>query len=203
MRGNAGWRPQAPVLVGFLLCLLVAAGSIGCQSTPSDKALIPGIAAAEQVSLQEDFAWNPDLACAPCHSLEARTAAASACAGFSDAPSNCMTCHDAAPELTTIHAGIQNAQPAAKLSRTTVENDACTSCHETTSLADRTSVSVALVDNNQETMNPHALPENQGHAKIGCTDCHTTHEATDVLERAPLVCQNCHHADIFDCETCH
>ena len=94
-------------------------------------------------------------------------------------------------------------QATAELMRTAVENDACTGCHDTADLADRTRDSIALVDSNQTTMNPHALPENKGHSKIGCTDCHTAHESTDVLERAPQACQNCHHADIYDCETCH
>ena len=203
MRGNAGRKPKALVTAGFFLCLFVAAGLIGCQSTSTDKALMPGIAAAEQVSLQEDFEWEPDLECAPCHPLEAQTAAASACTGFSDAPSNCMICHDAVPELTTTHKGIRNAEPTMKLMHTAVENDACTSCHDTASLADRTRGSVALADSNQATINPHALPENKGHSKICCTDCHTAHQATDVLERGPEVCQNCHHADIYECDTCH
>lgn len=203
MRGNAERKPKAPAAAGFLFCLLAAAALFGCQSASADKALMPGIASAEQVSLQDDFAWKPDLACAPCHSPEARTAAASACTGFSDAPSNCMACHDDASELTIVHKGIRSAEPATELLHTAVENDACTGCHDEASLADRTSGSVSLVDNNQATMNPHALPENKGHAKIICTDCHTAHEGPDVLERAPALCQTCHHADIYDCKTCH
>ena len=203
MREYAGRKPQTPVLAGFLFCLLVGAELIGCQSSSTDKALMPGIAAAEQVSPQDDFIWKPDVACAPCHSFEARTAAASACSGFSDTPSSCMTCHDVAPELTTIHASIQNATPPTELTQTAVENDVCMSCHDKASLADKTRDSIALVDSNQATMNPHALPGNTGHAKIRCTDCHTTHEATDVLERAAIVCQNCHHTDLYECGTCH
>ena len=203
MRRNAGRKPEAPVMAGFVFCLLVATVLIGCQSTSADKALMPGIVAVEQVSLQEDFTWKPELECAPCQSLEAKTAAASACTDFSDAPSNCVNCHDDAPELTTVHTGIRNAKPTAELMHTAVENDACTGCHDKADLADRTRDSIALVDSNQTTMNPHALPENKGHSKIGCTDCHSAHESTDVLERAPQACQNCHHADIYDCETCH
>lgn len=203
MQEEAGRKPRAPAMAGCLLCLLVAAALTGCQSASADKALMPGIAAAEQVSLQDDFAWEPDLACAPCHSLEARTAAASACTDFSDAPSRCMACHDAAAELASAHAGIRSATPAVELASTAVEESACTNCHDEASLPDRTSGSVALVDSDQATMNPHALPENKGHAKIGCTDCHTAHEGSDVLERASAVCETCHHADIYDCESCH
>ena len=91
------------------LCLCFAAGLASCQSPPAAPTLMPGIAEAEQVSLQEEWVWSPEQECAPCHSQEAQTAAASVCTGLSGAPARCLGCHVAEQELEAAHEGIRNS----------------------------------------------------------------------------------------------
>ncbi|WP_139652381.1 cytochrome c3 family protein [Raoultibacter phocaeensis] len=203
MRGDAKGKPKILVAAGFASCLLVAAGLLGCQPPSPGETLMPGISAAEDISSQEEFTWSQDLECAPCHTPEAQSAADSACTSFSSARSRCLTCHDDAQKLTEAHEDMRNAKPPAKAERTIVESEACMSCHDTGSLAEKTIDSTALTDSYRATINPHALPENESHSKIDCTACHTMHGSANASEMAPEACQSCHHADIYDCERCH
>ena len=204
MRRRGKQRPRA--LAGAtcaLLCLCFAAGLASCQSPPAAPTLMPGIAEAEQVSLQDEWVWDPEQECAPCHSLEAQTAAASACTGFSSAPSRCLGCHDACQALAAAHEDIRSAWQAPEPTGPEIGKEACARCHDAASLAARTVGSRALVDGNNVTINPHALLETAGHTQIDCTDCHTMHETSDVVEASPKSCRSCHHADSFACDACH
>ncbi|WP_418911500.1 cytochrome c3 family protein, partial [Adlercreutzia sp.] len=197
-------RPRA--LAGAtcaLLCLCFAAGLASCQSPPAAPTLMPGIAEAEQVSLQDEWVWDPEQECAPCHSLEAQTAAASACTGFSSAPSRCLGCHDACQALAAAHEDIRSAWQAPEPTGPEIGKEACARCHDAASLTARTADSRALVDGNNVTINPHALLETAGHTQIDCTACHTMHETSDVVEASPKSCRSCHHADSFACDACH
>ena len=178
MRRRGKQRPRA--LAGAtcaLLCLCFAAGLASCQSPPAAPTLMPGIAEAEQVSLQDEWVWDPEQECAPCHSLEAQTAAA--------------------------HEDIRSAWQAPEPTRPEIGKEACARCHDAASLAARTAGSRALVDGNNVTINPHALLETAGHTQIDCTACHTMHETSDVVEASPKSCRSCHHADSFACDACH
>lgn len=204
MRRRGKQRPRA--LAGAtcaLLCLCFAAGLASCQSPPAAPTLMPGIAEAEQVSLQDEWVWDPEQECAPCHSLEAQTAAASACTGFSSAPSRCLGCHDACQALAAAHEDIRSAWQAPEPTGPEIGKEACARCHDAASLAARTAGSRALVDGNNVTINPHALLETAGHTQIDCTACHTMHETSDVVEASPKSCRSCHHADSFACDACH
>ena len=204
MRRRGKQRPRA--LAGAtcaLLCLCCAAGLASCQSPPAAPTLMPGIAEAEQVSLQDEWVWDPEQECAPCHSLEAQTAAASACTGFSSAPSRCLGCHDACQALAAAHEDIRSAWQAPEPTGPEIGKEACARCHDAASLAARTVGSRALVDGNNVTINPHALLETAGHTQIDCTACHTMHETSDVVEASPKSCRSCHHADSFACDACH
>ena len=204
MRRRGKQRPRA--LAGAtcaLLCLCFAAGLASCQSPPAAPTLMPGIAEAEQVSLQDEWVWDPEQECAPCHSLEAQTAAASACTGFSSAPSRCLGCHDACQALAAAHEDIRSAWQAPEPTGPEIGKEACARSHDAASLTARTADSRALVDGNNVTINPHALLETAGHTQIDCTACHTMHETSDVVEASPKSCRSCHHADSFACDACH
>ena len=189
--------------LAFAVGLCFAAGLAGCQSPPAAPTLMPGIAEAEQVSLQDEWVWDPEQECAPCHSLEAQTAAASACTGFSSAPSRCLGCHDACQALAAAHEDIRSAWQAPEPTGPEIGKEACARCHDAASLAARTVGSRALVDGNNVTINPHALLETAGPTQIDCTACHTMHETSDVVEASPKSCRSCHHADSFACDACH
>lgn len=203
MRRRGKQRPRALAGATCALCLCFAAGLASCQSPPAAPTLMPGIAEAEQVSLQDEWVWDPEQECAPCHSLEAQTAAASACTGFSSAPSRCLGCHDACQALAAAHEDIRSAWQAPEPTGPEIGKEACARCHDAASLAARTAGSRALVDGNNVTINPHALLETAGHTQIDCTACHTMHETSDVVEASPKSCRSCHHADSFACDACH
>lgn len=209
MRRRGKQRPRAlagatcALCLAFAVGLCFAAGLASCQSPPAAPTLMPGIAEAEQVSLQDEWVWGPEQECAPCHSLEAQTAAASACTGFSSAPSRCLGCHDACQALAAAHEDIRSAWQAPEPAGPEIGKEACARCHDAASLAARTAGSRALVDGNNVTINPHALLETAGHTQIDCTACHTMHETSDVVEASPKSCRSCHHADSFACDACH
>lgn len=203
MRRRGKQRPRALAGATCALFLCFAAGLASCQSPPAAPTLMPGIAEAEQVSLQDEWVWDPEQECAPCHSLEAQTAAASACTGFSSAPSRCLGCHDACQALAAAHEDIRSAWQAPEPTGPEIGKEACARCHDAASLAARTAGSRALVDGNNVTINPHALLETAGHTQIDCTACHTMHETSDVVEASPKSCRSCHHADSFACDACH
>lgn len=187
---------------GFIFCLFAAA-LVGCQFASNNRALMPGIAAAEQVSPQ-DWKWSPDQECAPCHSVEAHAVAMSPCTDYSDSSSSCLTCHNVEQKLVVAHEDILNTKPTPDLQRVSVKKEVCTRCHDVASLSAKTADSVALRDSNGVTINPHALLRTKGHSVIDCASCHTMHKtSSDTLEISPEMCQDCHHADSFECESCH
>lgn len=70
-------------------------------------------------------------------------------------------------------------------------------------LAALTDDSRALVDGDGTVVNPHDLPDVKDHEGIGCTDCHKVHAEDDPAKRAAKACAACHHANVFECYTCH
>lgn len=79
----------------------------------------------------------------------------------------------------------------------------CLSCHDAEELKVKTVDSTVLVDAKGKTVNPHDLPSNEDHASIQCTNCHTEHSAESAVEKAPKECLSCHHAGVYECNTCH
>ena len=91
-----------------------------------------------------------------------------------------------------------------RLKQTTVEASVCLSCHDQDEIAAESSSCTALSDAQGTTVNPHELPETDTHGQIACTDCHSMHEEqTDLQGDAKAYCMSCHHADVFECYTCH
>ena len=85
-----------------------------------------------------------------------------------------------------------------------LEASVCLSCHDQDEIAAESSSCTALSDAQGTTVNPHELPETDTHGQIACTDCHSMHEEqTDLQGDAKAYCMSCHHADVFECYTCH
>ena len=60
-----------------------------------------------------------------------------------------------------------------------------------------------LTDMNGTIVNPHALPESADHAEVSCVSCHQMHAAGSIEKKAQRACASCHHADVYECYTCH
>ena len=58
-----------------------------------------------------------------------------------------------------------------------------------------------LTDSNGTMVNPHeVMGLTEGHADIVCADCHAMHSAGST---AAETCVSCHHAGVYECNTCH
>lgn len=191
-------------------------------------ALICPVALAES-----DYEWSIDLDCAECHAAQSMTMdvtdkAAVVTDGQEKDESkkdeavlemtghegyiashvafgwNCITCHEDSKELETAHKRLNSGKEATRLKRTSVSDELCRTCHETKGLAKQTVDCKYLTDDNGTTVNPHGLPETSDHASISCMSCHQAHETKESLvQTARDVCANCHHANVYECGTCH
>lgn len=80
----------------------------------------------------------------------------------------------------------------------------CTTCHNLDDVKAATEDSTVLTDINGTVVNPHDLPAIEDHAGITCASCHKTHEVSESTEKsAKRTCASCHHADVYECYTCH
>lgn len=187
------------VVCGLTLCLVACA--------PQGEGAPP--ASGDAAPTAAEFTWSKDSDCATCHETDVASFDDAACAASQHASlkDNCLTCHDDVAGLEEAHQKVtlDSQKKKATLKKTTVSEDICLTCHDKTELAVATAASTALTDKNGLTMNPHDLPVNDDHAEAGttCSSCHKLHASESATETAPAVCRNCHHADVYECNTCH
>lgn len=148
--------------------------------------------------------WSMQSDCTTCHSNEADSENDSACAMSTHAKQGltCTSCHADESTLKTAHADTSKSAPK-KLSKTEVSPEVCLSCHDRDSLAQATADSTVLTDSNGTVVNPHELPTTGDHGSIACSDCHKMHSDKSVADTAEKKCVSCHHADVYECNTCH
>lgn len=115
----------------------------------------------------------------------------------------CTTCHEESEGLNKAHSKLNSGKEARRLKKSEVPSGVCLSCHNQEDLAEAT-FDVALIDDKGTKINPHDLPAGTKHEEINCVGCHAVHSAPDDLEEAAVdMCISCHHAGIFECNTCH
>ncbi|MFQ8867464.1 MULTISPECIES: hypothetical protein [Eggerthella] len=116
----------------------------------------------------------------------------------------CSQCHADVAALSAAHEGA-TAEKAAKavLKTTTVDVATCESCHSQDEVEVVTAGVTVLTDMNGTIVNPHALPESADHAEVSCVSCHQMHAAGSIEKKAQRACASCHHADVYECYTCH
>lgn len=116
----------------------------------------------------------------------------------------CVSCHEDTDGLAKGHAKLNSGKEAKRLKKSEVSNEVCLSCHNQDDLAEATKGCTVLTDKNGTVVNPHALPDVADHDGITCTSCHAVHGTEDgVAAQAYATCTNCHHAEVFECNTCH
>lgn len=192
----------------FLVVCGLALSVTAC-SPQSDGETSPASDPSEPTTSSTEFTWSQDSACATCHETDAASFDDAACAAsqHSDLKSKCLTCHDDVSGLEDAHKDVtlDSKKKKATLKKTEVPETICLTCHDKTELAEATATSTALTDKNGLTVNPHDLPVNDDHAEAGttCSSCHKLHASESAAETAPAVCRNCHHADVYECNTCH
>lgn len=110
------------------------------------------------------------------------------------------------PSIDEIHAAVEagDAIPL-RLKRTEPVDAVCFTCHGTyAELAKLTEDAEPLRDTEGNKVNPHeALSLTEKHDGTTCFSCHKAHVATDSRSSAESYCSLCHHAGVFECNTCH
>ena len=117
----------------------------------------------------------------------------------------CVICHDDEEGLVKAHAKVtvDSTKVAKRLKKTEVAAETCLACHEATYSAEATAESTALTDTNGTVVNPHDLPESENHSGIACASCHSMHTTDNIATTAAQTCTKCHHANVYECGTCH
>lgn len=166
--------------------------------------------------------WDVD--CGGCHETETSATAASdpavegllgqfhdANGSFTAAGGTCKPCHGLAEAtLETLH-DPPTGTPPSRLWKTEVSETACLGCHGSyDALAARTASSTVLTDSGRgmteggvpKVVNPHEAPTlTPAHVAAGmnCGSCHGSHRTKSAAE----YCTSCHHANVYECHTCH
>lgn len=209
-KGEAIVRANAKSVVLLTVCasVLACAAGLGClqgcspQEAASQGAAPKAEAANGSITLTE---WTTETDCSTCHADEASSRQDAACTASKHTSLQCADCHTDTATLAKQHEGASSDdRMPLRLKQTTVEASVCLSCHDQDEIAAESSSCTALSDAQGTTVNPHELPETDTHGQIACTDCHSMHEEqTDLQGDAKAYCMSCHHADVFECYTCH
>ena len=189
---------------------LIFAISGEAMAAARDKAPVPdaGVStpASPAAAGTESKCLAENAACVACHTNEgASFADVSTLAGL-HAGLACATCHDDDKALDDLHAKTKAKRMPLRLKKTQVENATCLSCHTDEPGSDAflaLSEGEPLVDANGLEVNAHAMVGAQGHEDIACVSCHEVHDEADPGVRAQKVCATCHHANVYECFTCH
>lgn len=205
------------------LCLALALSVVGVSSSwaaSSDAAGKGAVATSDGgtgkgadatgAKAEERVAWSTEQDCLDCHTKIEKSAEDTAClAGFHGKTLGvaCTDCHDDGAVLGPLHKDAKaDAKQPKRLKKTEVTTQACTTCHDEEKLVEATRDCGYLTDKNGLTVNPHAVPQNDGHAQMACVDCHGAHDEGGLApeEEATLgLCTSCHHREVFECGTCH
>lgn len=142
--------------------------------------------------------------CTICHETQSESLGTTNClAGMhaSRQAAGCADCHADEEGLAQVHQEVDGPKNVRALKSTQVDEDACLKCHGThEDLAEKTADYTGTTDSNGTTVNPHALPDVEGHSKLTCAYCHPGHKST---EDPAQTCLTCHHANVYECNTCH
>lgn len=116
----------------------------------------------------------------------------------------CTSCHEDTEGLAAGRKRLNSGKQATRLRKSSVEDEACLSCHDEDALTEATEKDGRLTDKKGTAVNPHSLLAVDDHEDILCVDCHRAHETGSTVEQAAsAACSGCHHAGVFECGTCH
>lgn len=199
MRSRKAWLALLAFASVVAAAALLAACSPSATSAGGER---PDSGSAVAAALE----WSADSDCAMCHEAEGASMADAACeVSQSHGGLTCVSCHTDTSALESVHAEVDAADYKApkKLSDTEVASEACEACHDAADLAQKTAALELLTDKNGKTVNPHDMPETEQHESITCSSCHDMHSESEPSTDAPAVCASCHHANVYECYTCH
>lgn len=202
-KGRAAKLIASTMIVGAIGALCIA----GCAPQVEQRA---GSSSQEAPARQTAQAsWSLDMDCVTCHKTEGVTmedGSSGASTHVTQAQATCAACHVDEQGLGSVHEGktASDAMPK-KLKKTEVDAATCqaSGCHNESAdqMAALTAGYTELVDTKGTQVNPHeVMGLTEGHADITCSNCHNMHESEVA---AADTCVSCHHAGVYECNTCH
>lgn len=202
---------QARATRRVLIIVVMAAMALALAACAQDTSSGTDSKQSANKTATKPSAWSIKSDCKSCHVVEVKSSSDSACAYSLHATVACTTCHvDSAGVLTTAHKDYSSSKLPTKLSGTEVSGDACVSCHKMEELVAATAASNVLADDNGKNVNPHAMLLDEKHivggtaaANLRCSSCHKMHTPELPSTVAQDACLRCHHANVFECHTCH
>jgi uncharacterized protein YceK len=189
-------------LISIAIAILILYTVAGCSGISQNQ---NGSDSSNSSNTAAQTAWSPDTDCTTCHTTETASMSDSACLVSKHVAQGvtCSTCHTDNDALAAAHEDMSTAKTPTKLKKTTVDESVCLNCHDKTELAENTTNVTVCTDSQGTTVNPHDLPVNDNHATITCVDCHEMHSTDTAETLAPEKCISCHHANVYQCYTCH
>lgn len=184
-------------------------------SDPTNDAAVSGdgsAASPQAAPTTDDIAtlvgdsFSMDVDCTLCHTKEMDNMQLEGFTGYNHKDLTCTMCHDNEAELSAAHEqySARQATRVVALVDTAVDEELCFSCHgDRDALVAATADSTVLVDENGTQVNPHDLPAGEQHANISCGSCHKMHNDLTTRQTAQNTCLTCHHANVYECNTCH
>lgn len=229
---SAGARKKTaivPAAIGLGMAALLACSM---AVTMADSAMAKGsLLGGSKDDTAEAFTWSDDADCAKCHVKQAASESDESCLVSKHAAFDCLYCHDYASRQANDHADQSDGQKTAEsetaggesdnlsmaevhanvtkvstvkksnLLKTTVPEELCLSCHDREALVEATADCTTLTDANGIVVNPHDLVEGSQHDGVTCESCHIMHVSDPMA--AYRACVSCHHAEQWECGTCH
>lgn len=119
------------------------------------------------------------------------------------APADEKAAPQASPTMAEVHKNVTKVSTVKKsaLVNTVVSESACLTCHDRDALIEATADCDLLTDAHGTTVNPHDIVEGAQHDAVLCEDCHKMHSSDPAA--AYRACVGCHHAEVWECGTCH
>lgn len=202
------------VLATAALCLVCfscapAPGSASGDSAKGQGETPDSASTVAADASSEAGVWSMGVDCGTCHQdkqASTEDSALRACTHATKAATTCVTCHSDESGLAAVHQNATADGPMPKkLKKTTVDAQTCQAagCHDmgTEEFQALTVGVTELVDSKGTMVNPHeVMGLTAGHADIQCSDCHSEHKAD---AGAANTCISCHHAGVYECNTCH
>ncbi len=206
-------RLTAAGIAGAALVAVVLSASATAPASAKTQPLWAQAPGNEAV----DHDWSADSDCGSCHTVQAASLEDEKCQiakGGVHATLDCIACHDDTKGLEKAHDGMtqRRIDRLSKLDRlkvTQVSQEVCVSCHAVNDdgvLVDQNKKPVpggVLTDSEGNEVDAHNLPQVEHHEAIVCGNCHTMHSTETTVETAEQFCLSCHHANVYECQTCH
>ena len=176
---------------------------LDCALCHAKEAASLGLTAAAEEGTADGAKADAEMTDEELGSAHTTEVAAYARTHVQDFKFECATCHIESEGLEKGHKKLNSGKEATRLKKSEVDASICLTCHQPEKLVEATADYTGLTDTKGTTVNPHELPKVGTHETIQCFNCHQVHSEKAITETAIAACNSCHHAGVFECNTCH